>query len=182
MWESTNKGGAKTEQSGSYCILMLWILLILNKWIPKVVKTFERILGIAGWKILNGKGNDNIARNVFKHLIEFHNFKWKNEMLEDSRHIISYVEKNENLKHNCCFCRKEKYCEAGLFPGFVTFQLKEHFGNHTFSVLQSLTTFIIAVSHWHFSIREGAQKNLFFLGNSPKQRTPPTHPYGLGLT
>ena len=30
---------------------------------------------------------------------------------------------------------------------------------------------------------EGIQKkNRFFLGNSPKQRTPPTHPYGLGLT
>ena len=109
-----------------------------------MVKTFERILGIAGWKILNGKGNDNIARNVFKHLIEFHNFKG---FARDSRHIIFYVEKNENLKHNCCFCRKDMYCEAGLFPGFVTFQLKEHFGNHTFSVLQSLTTFIIAVSH-----------------------------------
>ena len=26
------------------------------------------------------------------------------------------------------------------------------------------------------------EKNRFFLGNSPKQRTPPTHPYGLGLT
>ena len=26
------------------------------------------------------------------------------------------------------------------------------------------------------------KKNRFFLGNSPKQRTPPTHPYGLGLT
>ena len=31
-------------------------------------------------------------------------------------------------------------------------------------------------------IREGIQKKLIFLGNSPKQRTPPTHPYGLGLT
>ena len=32
-------------------------------------------------------------------------------------------------------------------------------------------------------VREGVQKkNRFFLGNSPKQRTPPTHPYGLGLT
>ena len=26
------------------------------------------------------------------------------------------------------------------------------------------------------------KKNRFFLGNSPKQRTPPTHRYGLGLT
>ena len=32
------------------------------------------------------------------------------------------------------------------------------------------------------SLREGIQKNHFFLGNSPKQQTPPTHPYGLGLT
>ena len=32
-------------------------------------------------------------------------------------------------------------------------------------------------------IREGVQKKIdFFLGNSPKQQTPPTHPYGLGLT
>ena len=29
---------------------------------------------------------------------------------------------------------------------------------------------------------KGSKKNQFFLGNSPKQRTPPTHPYGLGLT
>ena len=33
-----------------------------------------------------------------------------------------------------------------------------------------------------FSIREGVKKNRFFFGNSHKQRTPPTHPYGLGLT
>ena len=26
------------------------------------------------------------------------------------------------------------------------------------------------------------KQNLLFLGNSPKQRTPPTHRYGLGLT
>ena len=31
-------------------------------------------------------------------------------------------------------------------------------------------------------IREGIKKNRLFLGNSPKQRTPPTHRYGLGLT
>ena len=31
-------------------------------------------------------------------------------------------------------------------------------------------------------LREGVQKIDFFLGNSPKQQTPPTHPYGLGLT
>ena len=36
--------------------------------------------------------------------------------------------------------------------------------------------------HLMSSFREGVQKNRFFLGNSPKQRTPPTHPYGLGLT
>ena len=29
---------------------------------------------------------------------------------------------------------------------------------------------------------KGSKKNRFFLGYSPKQRTPPTHPYGLGLT
>ena len=32
------------------------------------------------------------------------------------------------------------------------------------------------------NIREGVQKKSIFLGNSPKQRTPPTHRYGLGLT
>ena len=31
-------------------------------------------------------------------------------------------------------------------------------------------------------LREGIKKIDFFLGNSPKQRTPPSHPYGLGLT
>ena len=31
-------------------------------------------------------------------------------------------------------------------------------------------------------IREEVKKIDFFLGNSPKQRTPPTYPYGLGLT
>ena len=31
-------------------------------------------------------------------------------------------------------------------------------------------------------VREGVQIKSIFLGNSPKQRTPPTHPYGLGLT
>ena len=30
-------------------------------------------------------------------------------------------------------------------------------------------------------LREGIKKSIF-LGNSPKQRTPPTHPHGLGLT
>ena len=30
--------------------------------------------------------------------------------------------------------------------------------------------------------REGVKKNRLFLGNSPKQRTPPTHRSGLGLT
>ena len=30
--------------------------------------------------------------------------------------------------------------------------------------------------------RGGIKKIDFFLGNSPKQRTPPTHRYGLGLT
>ena len=33
-----------------------------------------------------------------------------------------------------------------------------------------------------FDLGKGSKKNGFFLGNSPKQRTPPTHPYGLGLT
>ena len=32
------------------------------------------------------------------------------------------------------------------------------------------------------TIREGVKKNRFFLGNSPKQRTPPTHRISLGLT
>ena len=72
-------------------------------------------------------------------------FRISKGLLEDSRHIICFVEKNENLKHNCCFCRKDMYSEAGLFPGFVTFQLKEHFGNHTFSVVQSLIVLIKAV-------------------------------------
>ena len=31
-------------------------------------------------------------------------------------------------------------------------------------------------------IREGIQKKRFYLGLSPKQRTPPTHPYSLGLS
>ena len=30
-------------------------------------------------------------------------------------------------------------------------------------------------------LREGPPKKRFYLGLSPKQRTPPTHPYGLGL-
>ena len=35
----------------------------------------------------------------------------------------------------------------------------------------------------YFNIREGVQKrNRFFLGISPKQRTPPTHRISLGLT
>ena len=29
---------------------------------------------------------------------------------------------------------------------------------------------------------KASKKKSIFLGNSPKQRTPPTHPYGLGLT
>ena len=33
-----------------------------------------------------------------------------------------------------------------------------------------------------FFIREGVKKNRLFLENSPKQRTPPTHRSGLGLT
>ena len=32
----------------------------------------------------------------------------------------------------------------------------------------------------HFFLRKGVRKKLF-LGLSPKQRTPPTHPYNLGL-
>ena len=31
-------------------------------------------------------------------------------------------------------------------------------------------------------VREGVKKNRLFLGKSPKQRTPPTHRYSLGLT
>ena len=31
-------------------------------------------------------------------------------------------------------------------------------------------------------IGKASKKNQFFLGNSPKHRTPSTHPYGLGLT
>ena len=34
---------------------------------------------------------------------------------------------------------------------------------------------------WPSPVREGIKKR-FCLGNSPKQRTPPTHRYGLGLT
>ena len=33
-----------------------------------------------------------------------------------------------------------------------------------------------------FHIGKGSKKNRFFLGKSPKQRTPPTHHHGLGLT
>ena len=65
-----------------------------------------------------------------------HTKKWKEI---PSRYVLKNL--LEKSKHSYM------YCEAGLFPGFVTFQLKEHFGNHTFSVLESLTTFIIAVSH-----------------------------------
>ena len=32
------------------------------------------------------------------------------------------------------------------------------------------------------TLREGIKKKSTFLGNSPKQQTPPTHRYGLGLT
>ena len=34
----------------------------------------------------------------------------------------------------------------------------------------------------HIHDKGRGKKNRFFLGNSPKQRTPSTHPYGLGLT
>ena len=32
------------------------------------------------------------------------------------------------------------------------------------------------------ALGKASKKSIFFLGNSPKQLTPPTHPYGLGLT
>ena len=34
---------------------------------------------------------------------------------------------------------------------------------------------------YHVKVREGIKKSIF-LGNSPKQRTPPTHRISLGLT
>ena len=37
-------------------------------------------------------------------------------------------------------------------------------------------------SRQEICIREGSQKKRNYLGLFPKQRTPPTHPYGLGLS
>ena len=45
------------------------------------------------------------------------------------------------------------------------------------------TDFFSTLSERIILLREGIKKEIdFFLGNSPKQRTPPTHCYGLGLT
>ena len=44
-------------------------------------------------------------------------------------------------------------------------------------------TIVLSCCQGSFELMEGVNwKNRFFLGNSPKQRTPPTHRYGLGLT
>ena len=47
--------------------------------------------------------------------------------------------------------------------------------------------FLLQCAHTIFMVsnkrvREGVKKNRFFLGKSPKQRTPLTHRYSLGLT
>ena len=40
---------------------------------------------------------------------------------------------------------------------------------------------VVMKHHTKLCLREGVKKNRHFLGKSPKQRTTPTHPYGLGL-
>ena len=56
---------------------------------------------------------------------------------------------------------------------------------HKFVIVLSCRVDMIVIVLLFFGglVREGIIKKIdFFLGNSPKQRTPPTHPYGLGLT
>ena len=63
----------------------------------------------------------------------------------------------------------------------ATRRLKESYKAGLFAFAGNECTYLFVLSP-QFLLREGIKKNWFFLGNSPKQRTPPTHPYGLGLT
>ena len=70
--------------------------------------------------------------------------------------------------------------ESGLTAGWLA-----QAGSHSarYSEHQNTEDYGLHIFTLQFLFREGLQKkNRFFLGNSPKQRTPPTHPYGLGLT
>ena len=166
MWESTNKGRAKTEQTNQELLsqglisphhqsaaIAFWCFECFSyfinefrKW-SKRLNAFQALQDGRFWMARAMTTLQGIFSNIYL------SFIISKGLLEDSRHIVCFVEKNENLKHNCCFCRKDMYSEAGLFPGFVTFQLKEHFGNHTFSVVQSLIILIRAVLLWYFSLK-----------------------------
>ena len=63
----------------------------------------------------------------------------------------------------------------------ATRRLKEKYKAGLFAFAENECTYLFVLSP-QFLLREGIKKNWFFLGNSPKQRTTPTHPYGLGLT
>ena len=67
---------------------------------------------------------------------------------------------------------------AQLRTHLLSFE-KVHIASVSFSVLIGLKFYLCLLT---LSIREGVKKNQLFLGKSPKQRTPPTHRYSLGLT
>ena len=52
----------------------------------------------------------------------------------------------------------------------------------TIMTIMKMLKMSVAVSDSDSLIGKASKKNWHFLGNSPKQRTPPTHRYSLGLT
>ena len=75
-------------------------------------------------------------------------------------------------RFSCFVCKKGFYDKSGM---------RRHLSVHD-EAAQNRSQFYILNIEKKNRFREGIKNRLFFLGNSPKQRTPPTHRYGLGLT
>ena len=70
-------------------------------------------------------------------------------------------------------------CEC-LFNILVRFVWQRIKVFYNFSCKQNIVYF--GVAQRGHGLREGTQKKRIYLGLFPKQRTPPTHPYSLGLS
>ena len=96
-------------------------------------------------------------------------------------HSSFTVDENEKKVTNFC-CQKSFFLDKififSLINGCSSWLMKS--GIHQKCQLPSLS--IINIFNFAMLIEGRGPKKTIFLGNSPKQRTPPTHRYGLGLT
>ena len=98
--------------------------------------------------------------------------------------LHSKLKRNHNLRFSFIFLYHFQNCNIAInFEYCVKSIVKPLAKESLLNVSCSWLCYGLRYISMQNSFREGVNwKNRFFLGNSPKQRTPPAHRYSLGLT